>query len=319
MSLAVLCLGAAAGWLFAARAWRPPAGSDRSWTWRQVGRRRPAAAPRQRPGPAELPAAGIATGVHADVADPGRGGAAGAEPAPHPAEDRGRRSRGSLPGWRGTVPRSVGLGAGRDRRRRRAGCPRGRLAGPPTATSSSSATFRGPRCRPLPRGAYAVQDFLFDWSAADAVRYYTGRRVTFRIHSADGAEPCRPADGDADHAVRRAGGPRWMTTSSPRTSPTDVTVVIPTVGRPLLRDCLRSIAAGDTWPAELIVVDQSSSAGGGGLGGRAPYAGTGRAAPPVDRDRHRQRHQPGLEAGPDTVRRGDARRLPGARRSGWRP
>ena len=48
---------------------------------------------------------------------------------------------------------------------------------------------------PAPRGAYAVQDFLFDWSAADAVRYYTGRRVTFRIHSADGAEPCRPTDG----------------------------------------------------------------------------------------------------------------------------
>jgi GT2 family glycosyltransferase len=38
----------------------------------------------------------------------------------------------------------------------------------------------------------------------------------------------------------------------------DITVVIPTVGRPLLQDCLRWIAAGDTWPAELIVVDQSS-------------------------------------------------------------
>jgi glycosyltransferase involved in cell wall biosynthesis len=37
----------------------------------------------------------------------------------------------------------------------------------------------------------------------------------------------------------------------------DITVVIPTVGRPLLRDCLRSIAAGLVWPAELIVVDQS--------------------------------------------------------------
>ena len=33
----------------------------------------------------------------------------------------------------------------------------------------------------------------------------------------------------------------------------------PDGGRPLLRDCLRSIAAGNTWPAELIVVDQSSS------------------------------------------------------------
>jgi len=39
----------------------------------------------------------------------------------------------------------------------------------------------------------------------------------------------------------------------------DVTVVIPTVGRPLLRECLRSIADGLVWPAELIVVDQSRS------------------------------------------------------------
>jgi GT2 family glycosyltransferase len=39
----------------------------------------------------------------------------------------------------------------------------------------------------------------------------------------------------------------------------DISVVIPTVGRPLLRDCLRSIAEGDVWPAELIVVDQSRS------------------------------------------------------------
>jgi GT2 family glycosyltransferase len=40
---------------------------------------------------------------------------------------------------------------------------------------------------------------------------------------------------------------------------TDSTVVIPTVGRELLRECLRSIAAGHVWPAELIVVDQSCS------------------------------------------------------------
>src|SRR5215207_4951802 len=37
----------------------------------------------------------------------------------------------------------------------------------------------------------------------------------------------------------------------------DITVVIPTIGRPLLQDCLRSVAAGLVWPAELIVVDQS--------------------------------------------------------------
>jgi GT2 family glycosyltransferase len=40
---------------------------------------------------------------------------------------------------------------------------------------------------------------------------------------------------------------------------TDITIVIPTVGRPLLRDCLRSVAAGQLWPRELIVVDQSCS------------------------------------------------------------
>jgi GT2 family glycosyltransferase len=39
----------------------------------------------------------------------------------------------------------------------------------------------------------------------------------------------------------------------------DITVVVPTVGRPLLQECLGSIAVGQLWPAELIVVDQSCS------------------------------------------------------------
>ncbi len=39
----------------------------------------------------------------------------------------------------------------------------------------------------------------------------------------------------------------------------DVSLVIPTVGRSLLNDCLGSISASETWPAELLVVDQSSS------------------------------------------------------------
>jgi GT2 family glycosyltransferase len=47
-------------------------------------------------------------------------------------------------------------------------------------------------------------------------------------------------------------------TGSDRTA-MDITVVIPTVGRPLLRDCLRSIADAEVRPAEVIVVDQSSS------------------------------------------------------------
>jgi hypothetical protein len=32
-----------------------------------------------------------------------------------------------------------------------------------------------------PRGAFAVHDFIYDWAAQDAVRYYTDRRVTFRL------------------------------------------------------------------------------------------------------------------------------------------
>jgi GT2 family glycosyltransferase len=40
----------------------------------------------------------------------------------------------------------------------------------------------------------------------------------------------------------------------------DVSVVIPTLGRSLLRGCLESIAGGTVWPAESIVVDQGSDA-----------------------------------------------------------
>jgi hypothetical protein len=43
---------------------------------------------------------------------------------------------------------------------------------------------------PAPRGAFAVQDYLYDWAAADALYYYTGRRATFRIHQADGDQDC---------------------------------------------------------------------------------------------------------------------------------
>lgn len=39
----------------------------------------------------------------------------------------------------------------------------------------------------------------------------------------------------------------------------DVSVVIPTLGRDLLEECLESIGAGTVWPAELIVVDQGGS------------------------------------------------------------
>ena len=43
---------------------------------------------------------------------------------------------------------------------------------------------------PAPRGAFAVQDYLYDWAAEDALRYYTGRQATFRIHSATGDKSC---------------------------------------------------------------------------------------------------------------------------------
>ena len=39
----------------------------------------------------------------------------------------------------------------------------------------------------------------------------------------------------------------------------DVSVVVPTLGRPMVEGCLDAIAVGTRWPAELIVVDQGSS------------------------------------------------------------
>lgn len=39
----------------------------------------------------------------------------------------------------------------------------------------------------------------------------------------------------------------------------DLSVVIPTVGRPILRECLDAFLEGLAWPARIIVVDQSSS------------------------------------------------------------
>jgi GT2 family glycosyltransferase len=39
----------------------------------------------------------------------------------------------------------------------------------------------------------------------------------------------------------------------------EMTVVIPTLGRPILEECLFRIATGTSWPAQLIVVDQSGS------------------------------------------------------------
>lgn len=38
-----------------------------------------------------------------------------------------------------------------------------------------------------------------------------------------------------------------------------ITVMVPTLGRPMLEGCLDAIAAGTRWPAELVVVDQGAS------------------------------------------------------------
>ena len=39
----------------------------------------------------------------------------------------------------------------------------------------------------------------------------------------------------------------------------DVSVVIPTIGRDVLEGCLDALAAGETWPAEVVVVDQGDN------------------------------------------------------------
>jgi len=45
----------------------------------------------------------------------------------------------------------------------------------------------------------------------------------------------------------------------PRPTLEDVTIVIPTLGRPILEECLYWIVSGTAWPRGLVVVDQSSS------------------------------------------------------------
>lgn len=54
---------------------------------------------------------------------------------------------------------------------------------------------------------------------------------------------------------------RALPTSAVSTHPVldDITVVIPTLGRSILEQCLSWLVAGDAWPGEVIVVDQSSS------------------------------------------------------------
>jgi GT2 family glycosyltransferase len=44
-----------------------------------------------------------------------------------------------------------------------------------------------------------------------------------------------------------------------RPSLDDLTLVIPTLGRPILEEALQAIATGDAWPARVVLVDQGSS------------------------------------------------------------
>jgi hypothetical protein len=53
---------------------------------------------------------------------------------------------------------------------------------------------------PAPRGAFAVHEFIYDWAAADALAYYTGRQVQFRLAGELWAQPC-PAAREVDLVV----------------------------------------------------------------------------------------------------------------------
>jgi cytosine/adenosine deaminase-related metal-dependent hydrolase len=53
---------------------------------------------------------------------------------------------------------------------------------------------------PAPRGAFAVHEFIYDWAAADAVAFYSGRHVQFRLAGELWAGPCADP-GDVDVVV----------------------------------------------------------------------------------------------------------------------
>jgi hypothetical protein len=61
-----------------------------------------------------------------------------------------------------------------------------------------------------------------------------------------------------------AAGPAWeeriaAARGSPRPMAPDVTLLIPTLGRPIIAQCLGGLLAGTAWPAAVIVVDQGAS------------------------------------------------------------
>ncbi|HJR17166.1 MAG TPA: glycosyltransferase [Gemmatimonadales bacterium] len=64
---------------------------------------------------------------------------------------------------------------------------------------------------------------------------------------------------DRDWTMTRYRPPLSHSTLSPRPLLDDLTLVIPTLGRPILEESLQAVATGDAWPAEIILVDQGSS------------------------------------------------------------
>jgi hypothetical protein len=47
---------------------------------------------------------------------------------------------------------------------------------------------------PAPRGAFAIHEFVYDWAARDALRYYTGHRANFRLAGELWQHPCPGGD-----------------------------------------------------------------------------------------------------------------------------
>jgi hypothetical protein len=55
--------------------------------------------------------------------------------------------------------------------------------------------------RPAPRGAFALHEFDYDWAARDAVEFYTGKRMVFRISGTIPPRRCPDARG-GDRVIR---------------------------------------------------------------------------------------------------------------------
>jgi hypothetical protein len=54
---------------------------------------------------------------------------------------------------------------------------------------------------PAPRGAFAIHEFVYDWAAQDALRYYTDVRASFRLAGELWERPCPPSS-EVDERLR---------------------------------------------------------------------------------------------------------------------